>query len=78
LVVEHLILILMLEVLEDQVLVVQTEELMQVEQELVDKETQVVLLNQVHLALTLLVEVVVLAVQELMQLLLLQVQVVQD
>jgi hypothetical protein len=63
---------------EDQVLVVQTEELMQVEQELVDKETQVVLLNQVHLALTLLVEVVVLAVQELMQLLLLQVQVVQD
>ena len=75
---EHLILILMLEVLEDQVLVVQTEELMQVEQELVDKETQVVLLNQVHLALTLLVEVVVLAVQELMQLLLLQVQVVQD
>ena len=76
--VEHLILILMLEVLEDQVLVVQTEELMQVEQELADKETQVVLLNQVHLALTLLVEVVVLAVQELMQLLLLQVQVVQD
>ena len=59
-------------------LVVQTEELMQVEQELADKETQVVLLNQVHLALTLLVEVVVLAVQELMQLLLLQGQVVQD
>tara|TARA_R110000823_G_scaffold16087_3_gene51632 strand:- start:76 stop:312 length:237 start_codon:yes stop_codon:yes gene_type:complete len=78
LVVEHLILTLMLEVLEDQVQVVQTEELMQVEQELVDKETQVVLLNQVHLPLTLLVEVVVLAVQELMQLLLLQVQVVQD
>jgi hypothetical protein len=66
--------------LEVQVQVVQIEEMMQVEQELADKVVLVGLLNLIPqvITMTLVVAVVVLAVQEETQIVQVEVQVVQD